>query len=113
LGRFEPFADTATVGASWQIPKLLPAREPHCLRKIIANHTSFADSLVRPRPDARRVCPPYRRTIAAAGSGRTRTPLLHRKLDQESNSGHHFFLFCHPKKAVQPASVDRPRRKSL
>jgi len=24
-GRFEPFADNATVGYSWHIPKLLPA----------------------------------------------------------------------------------------
>jgi hypothetical protein len=67
VGLFEPFADTAT---SWQIPKLLPAREPHCLRKIIANHTSLADFLIHPRPGARRACPPRRRTIATAGSGR-------------------------------------------
>jgi hypothetical protein len=58
------------LAASWQIPKLLPAREPHCLRKIIANHTSLADFLAHPRPAARRVCPPRRRAIAAAPGSR-------------------------------------------
>jgi hypothetical protein len=51
MGRFEPFADNATIGGS-----------------ILASQIS-ADRPIRPRPGARRVCPPYRRTIAAAGSG--------------------------------------------
>jgi hypothetical protein len=39
--------------ASWQIPKLLLAREPHYLRNIIANHTTpddLGDRHIRPRP---------------------------------------------------------------
>jgi hypothetical protein len=50
-GRIEPFANKATIGGS-----------------ILASQIS-ADRPIRPRPGARRVCPPQRRTIAAAGSG--------------------------------------------
>jgi hypothetical protein len=47
LGRFEPFATKRQLPASWQIPKLLPAREPHLFTKDDANHIS-PDDLGRP-----------------------------------------------------------------
>jgi hypothetical protein len=71
LGRFEPFADNATVRYSWHIPKLLPAASHRRPRKNPKPLTqSRGDPRIRRRPGARRVCPPQRRAIAAAGSGR-------------------------------------------
>jgi hypothetical protein len=65
MGRFEPFADNR------QMPKLLPAASR---RRLGKNSTPIAPlsqaDHIRPRRGARRVCPPQRRTIAAAGSGR-------------------------------------------
>ena len=46
---------------------------PPFTKKSNPGHTSprdLGDPRIRPRPGARRVCPPRRRRIAAAGSGR-------------------------------------------
>jgi len=69
MGRFEPFADNVIVSGSWHIPKLLPAASHRRLRKI-QRRSHQPRRLRRPRPGARRDCPPRRRRIAAAGPGR-------------------------------------------
>ena len=40
------------------------------IKKYNPAHTTRGDRHIRPRPGARRVCPPLRRRVAAAGSGR-------------------------------------------
>jgi hypothetical protein len=65
-GRFEPFARQGDSWPPWYIPKL--PRATAVYEKIQSRSRHLSPTAPSARPGARRVCPPQRRRVAAAGS---------------------------------------------